>query len=406
MQKTLLILTASMAICPSTTSSAQTMSDPGPHLAGWRDVSFRDTNFGRDQLEARVYYPAVATGHNQAANPTNAPFPLVAFMHGWIEPASDYDDFCNHLATWGFVIISNDTELGLFPRMQDQAKDTRSMLQWVEDESATANSWLNGMTANQEWGALGHSMGASAIAYLVKYEPRVRNGVMFEPYSGSLLGNTSNGFSNFIDYDGSLLVVAGSDDLTNNWSVAVRPWYDRADSTNRRVWSLISGSDHFGCTDMAGWNGSLSGQAQHRVHRQLGTAYLMSEMVGDEDRLLDLLDTDYTSFEAESTSTPLWALTSPNTPNTITVGSFSREGNRLRVAGSFSTGSTTTIYGDVGIDIPTMRIAIDVILGVDGIAELDIPLDAAWIGQTIYFQALADQGLVGDLSTVNQVLLN
>jgi len=229
---------------------AQDIGAEGPHLVGYRDVSIRDTHYNSGQVEGRIYYPAITEGKGSIPDPSQGPFPLVGFMHGWIEPASDYDEICSHLASWGFVVMSNDTETGaLFVKMQRQAKDTRAVMQWVEDESQNANAWLWGMTNNQAWSACGHSMGASALSYLVKDEPRVKSVVMFEPYLGSLLGGTRDGFDAFDDYSGSVLVIAGDDDLTNNWSSIVRPWYIQAESASRKVWSLIHGGDHFGSTD-------------------------------------------------------------------------------------------------------------------------------------------------------------
>ena len=103
-------------------------------------------------------------------------------MHGWIEPASDYDRFCTHLASWGFVVISNDTETALlFVKMQRQAKDTRALMQWVEDESQDTASWLYGMTDNLPWSSCGHSMGGGVAALFAGTFPsRVRQLITVE----------------------------------------------------------------------------------------------------------------------------------------------------------------------------------------------------------------------------------
>ncbi len=391
----------------------QDVEDDGPFSPGWRDVAFKDTNYGRGTIQGRVYYPATSSGQNMPADPSQGPFPFLSFLHGWIEPPSDYDDLCNHLASWGFVIMSNDTETGLFPSMQDQSKDTQALMQWVEDQSLDATSWLAGMTGGGNWGAMGHSMGASATAYLANRDPRIRWIVMFEPYLGSLLGNTSAGFNSFRYFTGSALVVAGDEDLTNNWSSKVRPWYDRGIQTNRKVWSLIQGSDHFGCTDPdihGAWgNGSLAESEQHRLHRILGAGFLRAEMKGEEyvfDELVGLsAQTDPTSQEAASLVTPLWFLTNPADPTQYTFGSFSQPRIRFRVAGSLGLGSTTTPFGELLLDTTTLQLAHNGLFPASGIQYTTMPISPAWSGLTLHFQALANEGRKGSLSRAVTVVV-
>lgn len=394
----------------STPLSAQDLGDPGPHSVGWRDIDFRDSHYGRGRVYGRIYYPAVLAGRDATADTTSGPFPLTGFMHGWIEPASDYDRLCTHLASWGFVVMSNDTETALlFVKMQRQAKDTRALMQWVEDESQNTTSWLYGMTDNLPWSACGHSMGGGALSYLVKEEPRIESIVMLSPYQGTLLGNTQNGFSTFDDYSGSALVVTGDEDLTNNWNSIVRPWYNKAENSNRKVWALIHGGDHFGSTDSDVhllWGfGSLSYDSQHLAYRRLASSFLLAEIMGQEDTYYELEQTLHIDLEGEASEPPLWAKVDPADATQILLGSLAQPQWRLRIAGSSGTGSMSTAFGNLGLNQSHMQVVHDVSVGALGFESLQLPVQASWSGLTLYFQALANTGNVGALSSVNSVVI-
>ncbi len=388
--------------------AAQTIDDDGPHLVGWRDVHFTDSNYGRGKVDGRVYYPATSAGESADADPSAGPFPLVSFMHGWTQEADEYDNFCTHLASWGFVVMSNNTETDvLFVTMLAQALDTRALMQWVEDESQTPTSWLADMVDYGDWGTCGHSMGGGATSFLVKHENRVRSVVMFEPYKGPLLGNTRKGFNGFDDFTGSVLVVGSTLDLTNNWSLIVRPWYEQASSAGRRAWGLVQGGDHFGCTDWAGTNGTLSGPEQHRMHRRFGTGFFRAEMLGDENTYFDLLGegvhNNPIDSEAAGTNPPLWLLPDPQDPDAITFGSFGDANSQLRFAAALAPGSMNTPWGIAGLDAATMQLVHDEWIGLSGVVESSATPPPSVIGVTLYFQCLLTNEPAGWFSRVASI---
>jgi dienelactone hydrolase len=378
----------------------QNPEDTGAYQVTVQDVNHSDSHYGRGNISARVYYPT---------NTNDGPFPLVAFMHGWIEPASDYDEFCTHLASWGYVVYSNNTETSIFGTLQAEAADTRAGLQWVEDESQDSTSWLYGMTNNQPWSAIGHSMGAAAVASMCKIDPRVKQAVMFEPYKGSLLGNSTNAFNWFSNFSGPVLVIGGTDDLTNDWSSTVFPWYRTADNSSRKIWALINGGDHFGSTDsnihdLWGF-GSLNGDDQQLIHRRLATSFLQAEIRGDEDLLFDLLNTIATDFEASASDTPLWVVLDPNNSGAIQVGSFSTPGDYMRIAGSTGTGFTQSAFGDILLDMNRLRIVHANVVPQVGISSSQLLINPVFSGSTIYFQALATNSGLGTISALNEVYI-
>ena len=377
----------------------QNPEDTGPYTVSQQDVTHGDAYYGRGTVSGRIYYP-------NSSN--NQPFPLVAFMHGWIEPASDYDDLCQHIASWGYVVYSNDTETSFFATLQAEAADTRAALQWVEDESQNPNSWLYEMTANQPWAAIGHSMGGAAVASLARLDSRVQYAVMLAPYKGSLLGNTDGAFYWFNRFEGSALVIGADEDLTNSWSSQVRPWYNTSTSSSRKLWALIDGGDHFGCTDpdiQGLWgNGSLSGPEQHKAYRKLVTAFLLAEVANEENKYANFFETNNATTEGSSINTPLWSTHDINN-NTINLGTFSKPQNVIRLAISPDIGSQQTNFGELFLDLTTLRVISRSLAPLEGLVTYSLPVRASWSGANLYFQALATSSGSGSLSALSIISL-
>ncbi|MCP4094199.1 MAG: hypothetical protein GY747_12190 [Planctomycetes bacterium] len=399
-----------LALSAFSSLAAQQLEDHGPFQVGWRDVSIQDVHYGRGNVQGRIYYPATSAGYATDADGGAGPFPLVSFMHGWTQPASDYDDYCSQLASWGFVVMSNDTETALlFVTMQSQAKDTRALMQWVEDESQDPQSWLQDMVDLGDWSTIGHSMGGGSTSYLLRQDSRVRTVVMFEPYFGPLLGNTSVGFNSFDEFSGSVLVIGASQDLTNNWWLVVRPWFDQAEGAGRRAWALIEGGDHFGATDWAGTNGFLSGAEQHRLHRRYGTGFLRAEVKQEPVHYHHLLgagsEGQPVSVEAAGWNPALWVLEEPSQASGLVLGAFGDPGARLRVGAALGTGQTSTPWGTLGLDMATLHELVDRVVGSNGIEEQSLAVPSNLSGNIAWFQGLLLDGGGGTLSPVTSLLL-
>jgi hypothetical protein len=135
------------------------------------------------------------------------------------------------------------------------------------------------------------------------------------------------------------------------------------------------------------------------------TSFLLAEIKGQENSFREIETTEHISFEASAKDTPLWALVDPTNSGAVLLGSFAMPSSRLRIAGSSSTGSLSTIYGELGLDLSALSILHDAKLGTSGWKGLSLPLDPAWSGRTIWFQALASRGPLGSFSLVNSIVV-
>lgn len=379
----LLLPSLLLAALPQTSAP----EDPGPHLVGWRDVVAQDTIFNQGNVRARLYYPAVSAGQDAAADPSAGPYVLTGFQHGWLGSPSDYDELCSHLASWGFVVASTGTETGLFPDKAKYARDTRSLLHWAEQQSGVAGSWLEGMVApGTDWTVTGHSMGGGTLSLLIGIEPRVRTIIGLQAASMNATGN-----NNMRAFTGRAYWIAGSVD----WIVpsgTVRAWYDRGDSAARNVFWEIQGMGHVGCTDLPAVGEPLSGPEQLRLHRRLVGGLLRAESRGEEDLFVWTLGQGFAGEpslqQSRCIDPPLWARLGP-AGTTVETGLAGHHGRGGVLAWSLVPGSSATIYGELGLSRNDLVLASQGRLDATGVLRLDLPVQPAWSGQTLYLQALA-----------------
>ena len=197
-----ILLLSALVLAPAASAAIE---DPGVLPVGWRDISFDDDIFGQGTILARIYYPALDAGRDTPADPSQGPYPLIAFQHGYLGEPRDYDDLCTHLASWGVLVASTGTETGFFADVDQYARDTRSLLHWVDRESGDSQSWLHAMAWDGDWGASGHSMGGGTLGLLIGIEPRVRTIVGLQS-----AGPEGEGADHMRAFTGIAAQVAGS----------------------------------------------------------------------------------------------------------------------------------------------------------------------------------------------------
>jgi dienelactone hydrolase len=365
------------------------IEDPGPWPVGWRDVTFVDEIFGEGEIRGRVYYPALSPGRMTEPDVASGPYPLVAFMHGWLGRPGDYDDLCTHLAGWGFVVASTGTETGLFPNTDRFARDTRAFLHWVDAESHDPGAWLFGMAWDGDWGASGHSMGGGTLSLLIGYEPRVR--VIIGLQSAAL----GAGIDNMRSYTGDAFQVAGEVDLIVPPGV-VHGWFEEAISAARDIFYQVNGMGHMGPTDNPPGNEPLSGDEQARLHRRLVTGLFRAEIQGEEDLYADLLgegiDGEPVARQADCAEPVFWARVSALAPDVLVTGIAGGNGDRVGLAGSLRPDSVVTRFGLLGLDRDALTVFSSGTLTPKGWTEVTLPFEPQWAGRTLYLQGLTRHG--------------
>ncbi|MCZ6596767.1 MAG: hypothetical protein O7B99_03940 [Planctomycetota bacterium] len=386
------VLALLLIVASAAPALAQAIEDPGPHPVGWRDVTFVNPG-GGGNLEARIYYPALAAGQGAPSDPAQGPYPLVAMLHGWLGSPSSYDELSTHVASWGFVLGSIDTETGFFGSMQPEAQDAANMLAWIDAESDDPTSFLLGMASDDDWSATGHSMGGGALFYLIGYEPKVRVIVPLQPYKGTSLGGSAGSTAFLQAFDGALLIVTGELDTAAPASTDGHAYFELAGSARRGLYTEVLGMGHLGPTDSPPDGEPLSGDDQHRLHRRLVTGFLRAEILGEEELYLDLLGEGAASEplvqESASKDPPFWAAPSVVQPGNVVAGLAATPGDQVGIAVSLAPASIPTIYGTLGLDLSMGTILHQGLLVAPGILELAGPVPPSLSGVTLWFQGLA-----------------
>lgn len=159
-------------------SSAQDLALPGPFAPGWRTVSI--TRPGGDTFTARLFYPAESAGQNAAVVSAAAAstlgldrFPAVSFGHGFLQAVSQYQTTCEHLASWGMLVIAPESEGGLTPNHSRFALDLRHALTYLEQREAEPTADLYQRIATDRFALSGHSMGGGASMLAAAQDARV-----------------------------------------------------------------------------------------------------------------------------------------------------------------------------------------------------------------------------------------
>jgi len=280
-----LLLTIPLTVCAcggSTTSerlssSAQVpdLSAPGPQAAGWRRVTVpREDGSG---FTALLTYPARAAGESAALDEVGGPYPAVVFGHGFFQTPDRYQGTLNHLATWGYLTLSPESQTGLATDHAAFAADLSAGLTWLIAQDSDATSWLAGHVATTALGASGHSMGAGASLLAAADDPRIKTvanlaAAETRPSALAAMPRIHMPLS---------LVVGGSDSIVPPESTA--RMYDAANSPRQLV--RLEGGYHCGFEDtpfpLGCDSGPLPPAEQLALTRSLLTAWFGLYLKGD-----------------------------------------------------------------------------------------------------------------------------
>ena len=364
----------------------QAPEDPGPHAAGFQDVTFPASGGGT--LEGRTYYPALTAGENRPPDTAQGPYPLVSFAHGLGLFPSDYDDVCGHLASWGFVVLSIETDysLGLpYPTMvQNQASYAADMLAWMEAESLDPASFYFTLASNDPWSAVGHSMGGTSLSHLITLEPRIENVVALEP------GTTALDTSALAAFPDNVHVVAGSEDT----AVESYPFFANVTGASRALYSELQGAGHYGATDNVPTTEPMSAADQKRLHQRIVAGFLRAQVLGEEELYYDLagegMSVEPVLQQSASDFAPFWCAESALLTDTLVTGLAATAGDAAAFGVGGAPASIPTPWGTIGIDLTSGGLVYaSFVVEPDGITELAFPIPGNLAGQTLYFQGIA-----------------
>jgi|GEM_PF-5157039 len=235
---------------------------PGNYSPGWVATSFQR---GNRTLNSRVYYPASTAGQNAQIVLSGAPYPMIAFGHGFAMQTSYYNSYYEHLASLGYVVIAPQ-----FPDTQhgELAQDLLACLEWLRQRNFDGQSFLNGAVDTSRAGLSGHSMGGGASLLAASHDSRIRVAAPMCPAetSPSIISRM-----NLIN--GAVCIIAGSHDGITPVSSHQQPMYDAAQAF--RSIAILQGGNHTRCMDVSLFDFTDPGGTMTRaVQQQLTRRYM------------------------------------------------------------------------------------------------------------------------------------
>lgn len=126
---------------------------------GHINVTYSDPARGGRAVPTDVYYPAAVGGENQPVSPGE--FPVIAFGHGFLISAGDYDWISNALVPAGYIVALPRTEGGIPPDHLAFGRDLAFLVTQLQQEGAAPASRFYQHVAPTSC-VMGHSMGGGA----------------------------------------------------------------------------------------------------------------------------------------------------------------------------------------------------------------------------------------------------
>jgi dienelactone hydrolase len=249
---------------------AADLGQSGPFQPGWRSVNIPGGT-------AKLYYPASASGQNAPYDGSAAPYPAIAYGHGFLQHPDMYQGTLEHLATHGYFVIAPETELDLFPSHADFAADLNNSLTYLVNANSDGGSWLLGQVATDALGLSGHSMGGGASILAAANNPAVKAVVNMAPAE-----TNPSAISAMPLVGAPIALLAGSQDGITPPSQHQQPMYNNGVAP--RLLPLIEGGFHCGFQSTASLfcdSGSISRQQQLTITHRWTTAFFNLYLKGD-----------------------------------------------------------------------------------------------------------------------------
>ncbi len=255
-------------------SDLNAQRQPGPHAVGLRSFELQDSSAAERVIPVDVWYPAIATGNDEAnppaehplkaphrarmnLNPAEGRFPLVLFSHGNSGYRRQSTFLTTHLASWGIVVAAPDHSGNtFFDSAEIRSEEQRKRVHFEarrnrpRDMLATAGALFENPDA--AWpaldpgavAALGHSYGGWTSLKLPGLDSGIRAVCGLAPASEPFVGRKAFAPGE-LPFSPALptLLVAGLDDVLVDIDTSVRPLFERMPAPRALVG--IDRVDHF-----------------------------------------------------------------------------------------------------------------------------------------------------------------
>lgn len=152
-------------------TAAKNAGTTGIYPVGWDTETLPRTGGGN--FTALVIYPATANGNDTPVDTSGAPYPGIVFGHGFFQNPNRYQPSLEYLASHGYIIVAPETQLGLFPDVEQYVQDFSDSLTWLETANQDPNSQYYQAINPNKLAVSGHSMGGGTTILAAANDSRV-----------------------------------------------------------------------------------------------------------------------------------------------------------------------------------------------------------------------------------------
>lgn len=133
-----------------------------------------------------IYFPAAGGG----VDPDAGLCPVVVFGHGFSRNKDRYNDFGDHLASRGFIVMIANNRCGIFTGCDHStnADEMRSLIDWILARHADPGSIFFNRVNTARIGTSGHSAGGLQALVAAVRDPRVTAVAPMDPVDSGGLG--------------------------------------------------------------------------------------------------------------------------------------------------------------------------------------------------------------------------
>jgi hypothetical protein len=147
----------------------------GPYLVGTFDDSFTNAQWGEFVLTA--YYPAVYDGWDYIPAVDDAPYPGVAFIHGFMGNKDSNEWIGWHIGSWGYVAVLVGVPDSLRFEPQQWADGLKGAITTMLEKNGEEGP-LEGMVDGDRVAVAGHSMGSMGAILATSQDERIGTSVL------------------------------------------------------------------------------------------------------------------------------------------------------------------------------------------------------------------------------------
>lgn len=227
-----------------------------------------------------IYYPT---------NTTEGPFALVSVTPGYTAAQSTIQTWGPRLASWGFVVITIDTNsTSDYP--DSRATQMVKALDQVVSLSKTSGHPTFGKVDSTRLGVMGWSMGGGGSLIALKNNPtKLKAGIPLAPWA-------PEGSTNFSTVAQPVLIFAGQSDTIAPTSEHALPYYNSIPSTRDKAFAEISGGDHSSANNPANKAGVIGKYGVAWMKRFLDNDTRFSPFLCDAPHQADLSGNTFSRY--------------------------------------------------------------------------------------------------------------